>query len=132
MADEGEKGSGRLREVEKALRYAQAFERIAGSGGPIGEYQTPAEAMLDTSQNPLAARVRYYEDKAISIVRKYRPSLADRLETEYSEISRRFHSASRTGDAEALTRLTGELVELMGSVSRALKEIRQELGGAVS
>ncbi|MFQ5951647.1 MAG: hypothetical protein ACE5KH_06145, partial [Candidatus Geothermarchaeales archaeon] len=117
MTDEGEKGSARLRGVEKALRYAEAFERIAGSGGPVGEYQTTVQAMLDTTQNPFAARVRYYEEKAISVVREYRSSLADRFEAKYSEISRRFQSADKTRDAEALTRLTGELTELMGSVS---------------
>ncbi len=51
---------------------------------------------------------------------------------EYSDVSRRFQSASKTGDAEALTRLTGELTELMGSVSRALKEIREKLGDIMS
>ena len=53
-------------------------------------------------------------------------------EFEYSDVSRRFQSASKTGDAEALTRLKGQLTELMGSVSRALKEIREKLGGTTS
>jgi hypothetical protein len=116
-----------LSEIDKALRYAEAFERISATERGVGEYETTLEAMLDTHQNPFAARARYYEELAISVIEIHRPALAEKLNDRYSETTRRFGTARKKGDRETISRLEQELREFTASVSKALREIRGEL-----